>query len=222
MEHIDQYIAFFYEKFGPSMYDQPVSENFIEKYKNKVPKTLISYWRKYGWCGYGEGILWTVNPEEYEAVVDEWLKDTPFEFMDKYHLIAIGAFGEMILWGEKTGNSLSITAHNGMIFPKDKSEFIEHKPDGLDFLIKALFSGLKRNYMNIKNDSREFIFDKVKILLGPLKSGEMYGFSPSLMMGGDINLHRVKKVNAADHLFFLASLGEKMIMEDIVKLLKDK
>lgn len=221
MKYIDEYIEFFYEKFGPSIYEKSVPEEFIEKYKEKLPETLINYWKEYGWCGYGEGILWTVNPEEYKEVVEEWLKDTPFESLDRYHLIAIGAFGEMILWGEETGNSLSITARSGMIFPKDKTKFIKGKSDGLDFLIRALFSGLKKSYMDVKDDNREFMFEKVKALLGTLKPGEMYGFSPSLMMGGEANIYSVKKVNAAGHLLFLASLGEKMIMEDIAKMLED-
>ena len=221
MQYIDKYIEYFYKKHGPSIYKQKVPKEIILKYKEKLPETLMDYWEEYGWCGYGEGILWTVNPEEYKDVVDEWLKDTPFEFLDKYHLIAIGAFGEMILWGEKTGNSLSITAHNGMIFPSDQTEFIEGDSNGYDFLIKALFSGLSKTSMDIKDINGEFIFDKVRTLLGTLKPGEIYGFSPSIIMGGEVNIYSVKKVNAIAHLFFLASLGEKMIMDDIVKLLKD-
>lgn len=221
MKYIDRYIEYFYKKFGPSIYDQPVPEESIEKYRGKVPETLINYWKEYGWCGYGDGILWTVNPEEYKEVVEEWLKDTPFESFDRYHLIAIGAFGEMILWGEETGNSLTITSSYGMIFPSDQTEFIEGDINGYDFLIKALFSGMSKTSMDIKDINGEFIFEKVRTLLGTLKPGEMYGFSPSLMMGGEANIYSVKKVNAAGHLLFLASLGEKMIMEDIVKLLKD-
>ena len=221
MKYIDKYIEFFYKNFEPSIYEKSVPEESIEKYRGKVPETLINYWKEYGWCGYGEGIFWTVNPDEYKEVVEEWLKDTPFESLDKYHLIAIGAFGEMILWGEETGNSLSITACSGMIFPTDKSRFIEGRSDGLDFLIRASFSGLEKSYMDVKDDNRKFMFEKVKTLLGILKPGEIYGFSPSLMMGGNASIYNIRKVNAAGHLLFLASLGEKMIMEDVTKLLED-
>ena len=217
-----KYIEYFYKKFGPSICDEKVPEKVLLEYKEKLPRTLINYWEEYGWCGYGEGIVWTVNPESYKEVVEEWLKNTPFESIDKYHLIAIGAFGEMILWGEKTGNSLTITASHGMIFPSDKTEFIEEDDDGYDFLIKALFSGMRKTSMDVKDINGEFIFEKVKTLLGALKPGEIYSFSPSLMMGGDVNIYSVKKVNAAAHLLFLASLEEKMVMEDIAQILKNK
>ena len=69
MMFIDEYIEFFYEEMGPAKYCRKVSEKEIEKYKGKLPNTLLSYWREYGWCGYENGILWTVNPEEYEASV---------------------------------------------------------------------------------------------------------------------------------------------------------
>ena len=144
MKYIDRYIEFFYEKFGPSVHECPAPEKLIGEYMGKVPETLISYWKEYGWCGYNNGIFWTVNPDKYKRVVSEWLSDTPFESKDNYHLIGLGAFGEMILWGEETGNSLTITPSHGMIFYTDKSEFIAKNEDGYNTLIKSLFSSMKK------------------------------------------------------------------------------
>jgi len=71
---------------------------------------LLEYWAEHGWCGYGEGIFWIVNPQEYEGVVASWIEGTTFEQQDTYHLIARSAFGDLYLWGEETGLSLKITS----------------------------------------------------------------------------------------------------------------
>jgi len=52
----------------------------------------------------------TVNPGPYEAVLSNWLKETKLSKTDNYHVIAISAFGNLSLWGETTGDSLTISS----------------------------------------------------------------------------------------------------------------
>lgn len=221
MKFLDEYIEFFYSEMAPEEHKVSVSDSIINKYKKKLPKTLLKYWKEYGWNGYGHGIFWTVNPDDYQEVVDEWLKDTPFESYDKYYLIALSAFGKMFLWGEKTGSSLTITASYGMIFPRDKSDFIKAENGDMELLLKLFFSGMDNNKLDMKDVNEKKMFNKAKHLYGPLLPGEMYGFSPAIPMGGEPRLENLSKVNAFVHLMFLANLGEKMVMQDIVKKIKE-
>lgn len=222
MKYIDEYIEYFYEKMGPDIFKEKVPEDVINEYSGRLPNTLIKYWKEYGWCGYGGGIFWTVNPKKYSVVVDEWLKGTVFEDYDDYHLIALGGFGEMYLWGEKTGNSLSITASYGMMSPTDKSDFIKRKSDNYELLVKSFFSGIDKKYLDEQDENGNGLFDKAATLLGCLYPGEIYGFSPAIPMGGKAVINHVKKVDAVSYLYFLASLGEKIIMEDITKVVKER
>ncbi|WP_246765814.1 GAD-like domain-containing protein, partial [Pseudomonas syringae] len=107
---MDKVFARFLEKFGGPVDRQEVPASSIERYRGKLPSQLLEYWTEHGWCGYGDGIFWIVNPQEYEGVVASWLEGTKFEKRDNYHLIARGAFGDLYLWGEKTGFSLKITS----------------------------------------------------------------------------------------------------------------
>lgn len=52
--------------------------------------------------------------------------------------------------------------------------------------------------------------------LGPLEVDEMYGFVPTLTIGGAPKLENLQKVKIMEHLTFLADLGEKTEMADIV------
>ncbi len=68
----DKYFNKFLEEkgFGLAFDCQPVTEKALEKYKHKLPCRLLSYWREFGFCGFGEGLFWTVKPEDYEEILE--------------------------------------------------------------------------------------------------------------------------------------------------------
>ena len=75
----------------------------IEKFRGKLPDKLLEYCQEYGWCGYAKGLLWTVDPGEWEDTLEDWIGDTPFMEKDAYYVIARSAFGKLVLWGTNTG-----------------------------------------------------------------------------------------------------------------------
>lgn len=91
--------SIFLETFNDPIGHQPVPPASLDHYQGKLPNQLLTYWQDHGWCGYGGGLFWMVNPQEYEDVVAYWLAGTHFETQDTYHLIARSAFGELYLWG---------------------------------------------------------------------------------------------------------------------------
>lgn len=108
---MDEGLEFFLEKFGVGFDRREVPDALMEKYGGKLPQKLLEYWTEYGWCGYAGGLFWTVNPQDYDPVVAAFLTGTRFETEDVYHVIAKGAFGDLYLWGESTGDCLCIAAH---------------------------------------------------------------------------------------------------------------
>ena len=54
---MDDVYASFIEKIGQPILRQEVPASAIERYRGKLPEKLMEYWAKYGWCGYGDGIL---------------------------------------------------------------------------------------------------------------------------------------------------------------------
>ena len=94
---MDEIFSIFLETFGGPVDRREVPTSSIERYKGKLPNQLLEYWDEHGWCGYGDGIFWIVNPQEYEGVVASWIGGTKFEERDAYHLIARSAFGDLYL-----------------------------------------------------------------------------------------------------------------------------
>ena len=217
MIEMDEDFAYFYSEkgFGPAVSTDHVPVELGDRFKGKLPDQLLSYWSQYGWSGYGRGLFWLVNPQEYEPALEAWIGDTPVMERDAYYVIARSAFGELFLWGTKTGQSLSIKSLWGMIFPSDDSERVSKGES--DKLIRY-FIGLQRSSaLDQKDHLDRPLFERALKMLGPVAADEMYGFEPALAAGGKADLKNLRKVKAVEHLVMLAQLGERQIMRDIVK-----
>ena len=194
---MDENFEYFLEKMGPAIEKRYVPPTSIERYRGKLPNQLLSYWEEHGWCGYADGLFWTVDPQEYEPALEAWIGDTQFMEQDAYHVIARSAFGDLYFWGEKTGSSLKIFAPGSYCIPSTRV-ITENK----DLEMQWFFSGLSR-----KGNDFEKMFAPGLKKLGRLKPDEMYGLVPALLIGGNATLDHLQKVKAVEHLVLLAQLA---------------
>lgn len=196
---MDKVFARFLEKNGPVIASREVPPSSIDRYKEKLPGLLLSYWIEHGWCGVGEGILWFVNPQEYEGVVASWIENTALEALDTFHLVARSAFGDLYLFGEKTGFSLAIDA------PVSRYSITEQNisPSNTDREVQNFLLTFEKDY----NDFDD-LFAPSKKKLGTLRDDEMYGFVPALSLGGRADLQYIEKVKTVEHLTLLSQITE--------------
>ncbi|GCF88947.1 GAD-like domain-containing protein [Shewanella sp. M-Br] len=202
--------------FGPEIKSELPSEAVLRSFEDKLPARLLEYWQEYGFCGWGEGIFWTVNPADYSEILDLWLAGTHFVGKDNYYVIGRSAFGRLYVWGETSGPSLDINPCYGMIFPTDKSEDLKKR--GAERTIDLFFATTSKNSLEEEDTEGKPLFERAMIKLGPLEADETYAFVPALALGGALKLENLQKVKALEHLAFLAELGEKQVMADIVAL----
>ena len=132
-------------------------------------------------------------------MVSSWIEGTTFEERDTYHLIARSAFGDLYLWGEKTGFSLKITS----VLSRCVLHNFELKTEEMDRELQGFL--LSREVDT--NDYGE-MFKPAKKKLGMLRHDEMYGFVPALMFGGPDTLDHLEKVKAVEHLTLLSQIAE--------------
>ena len=214
---MDESFQYFYvdEGWGPVEHTEQVPPEKIERFRGKLPDQLLKYWELYGWGSYGKGLFWLVDPEVYDPVLSAWLEDTPLMRQDTFSIIGRSAFGQLFLWGTKSGQSLNIIPCWDMIFPRDNSKKVQA---GLaDDLVRYFFVGLDRENLIEEDAQGRPLFDRALQTLGPLASDEMYGYVPALALGGEARLENLRKVKAVEHLIILAQLGERTIMRDIVQ-----
>jgi hypothetical protein len=195
---MEDYFEYFLNKMGPPIERQEATRLAKEKYQDKLPEQLLAQWEQWGWCGYGEGIYWIVNPADYEVVVHEWLTQSGISFAHHYHVIARGAFGDLYVWRQTTGSVLKITPFYARFHEEQNTVPV----CGFDEKIKAFFAFTRRESNDFDN-----MFDKALKKLGPLKSDEMYGFVPAIALGGPGELKHLQKVKIIEHLAFLSQIS---------------
>lgn len=205
---MDEDFEYFLEKMGPSIEKRHVPPSSIERYRGKLPDRLLHYWQESGWCGYADGLFWTVDPHEYEPVLEAWIGETLLMEQDAYHIIARSAFGKLYFWGEKTGYSLQLFAPGAYCF-LDTSRSIRN----VDLEMQVFFGMQSRK----GNDYLQMFSGTLK-KLGRLKQDEMYGFVPALAFGGDSSVDHLEKVKAVEHLVLLAQLAPLEIITDQSKI----
>jgi hypothetical protein len=205
---MDEHFSYFLENFQPVSEQQRVPAVIMDRYRGKLPDQLLTYWDEFGWCGYADGLFWTVNPQDYEPALEAWIGSTAFMERDTYHVIARSAFGHLLFWGERTGYTLRILAPYAMASASEPSFSSEEFELG----VKAFFSTQDRPFYDLKDKGGNPLFERARESLGQLQHDEMYGFVPALALGGPATLDHLQKVKAVEHLVLLGQLSELRVM----------
>ncbi|WEF32822.1 GAD-like domain-containing protein [Pseudoduganella chitinolytica] len=209
---MDENFSYFLEQMGPAIDVNNVPPSTIERYRGKLPNQLLTYWEEHGWSGYADGLFWTVNPQEYEPVLEAWIGDSPFMEQDAYHIIGRTAFGGLYFWGENTGNSLQVLPWDALAFPSAGAAPYIAAGRGEEAM-SWFFSTLERADFELEDDNQRPLFTPALRKLGRLKRGEMYGFVPALALGGTATIDHLQKVQAVEHLVILAQLAPLRVMQ---------
>jgi len=216
---IDEYFDIFLneKEFSPAIECQSVDTSNLQHYRAKLPDQLLKYWQEYGFCGYGEGLFWTVNPADYENLLEMWLGDTPLWETENFYVIARTAFGELYVLGEDSLNTTIIDPHYSTILPgnpANKDRTIEQKNRKI-----GLFFQLKRKKSTEYHDQNDKpLFKRALKKLGPLKHDEMYTFVPALATGGIADIEHVQIVTIQEQLALLADLDTPVMLKSVGEL----
>lgn len=178
----------------PECYGHP-SEKLLKMYSGKVPETLIEEWRERGWCCFAQGVLWTVNPDEYAEVITEFLPDS-HESGRTTVVFARSAFGDLLIG--RDGRAMDLSVHYGRCVD-------------LAWEVDRFLRRLDRGYVSKALDGR-LAMVAIK-QFGPLSPDEMFTFEPALALGGAAEMKYVKKVKMFPQLSFLAQLFERITIE---------
>jgi len=216
---MDEYFTEFLEGegFAPALSCRPVDQETLSRYQGILPDRLLGYWKAFGFCGYGEGRFWLVNPKEYEGLVEQWLKDTPVWGRENYYVIARTAFGGLYLWGDKSGNESDLLLYSHSFFPTDLPT-IPITNEEKERYIGNFISLRDKEGTEAYDKDEKPLFKKALKKLGTLEHDEMYAFVPALALGGIADIKNLQTVKLQEQLSILAQLDELEIMPTVSEL----
>lgn len=180
----------FKKQHGPAAECRPAKANVITAYGKKLPAPLLAEWKESGWCSFGDGLIWLVDPDFLKVSVREWLGAT-----SKAIPFARSAFGHLYLWDDEGAHMLD-PQHGTIAKIVNKIEVV------FDYVL------CRKEYLNDVLDQK--LFKKARKKLGPLEFDECYGFEPAIAIGGPGTLDTLRKVKLREHLSILAQLVDEV------------
>lgn len=202
----DEDFLLFIDEFGEANSAEVVPEAALRRWAGRLPGQLLTYWRQEGWCSYGRGLVWTVDPDAYEALLPQWLEGTPLAELDTFHVFARSAFGDLFLCGEQSGANATVCCSINTITAVAKE--LRAKDDELkDASIRAFFAASFRADFDRSDIAKKPLFDRAFARLGVMAPDEMYGFEPALALGGTPVLDHLRRVKTQQHLALLRQLA---------------
>ncbi|MEP6941011.1 MAG: GAD-like domain-containing protein [Rudaea sp.] len=209
---MDDDFDFFLGNLPPLPESREVPADLRERLAGRLPNRLFDYWAQQGWRGYGGGRVWTVDPLEYADLLALWLRDTQLEGSDDYHVVARSAFGNLRVWGTHTGARLNIASSVGYIFiDSDAAEFV--RKGQADFALGVFFGCMTPANTDLNDEQGRPLFKRALQKYGPLAHDEMYGFEPSLVLGGSKDLANLRRVKILEHMEFIAQLRPSRVLD---------
>lgn len=212
---MDEHFQSFLKSVGGPSRCRPVPQRIVDQYIGRLPDTLLEYWGEFGWCAFGEGRLWLTNPADFDAIVASWLNSLS-EWTrggdEDYHVIARTAFGELFLWGEKSGNHVRIVPQTHLVYvgPSKREKVREGKGD---ILIKAFFGTKTRAGLDMQDEGEEPLFDRAYKKLGALDEEQMYALSIPSALTGRIGIDLLEKVDLLVHFELLRELQAPRLVD---------
>lgn len=175
----DQYLKESLELFGPTVGAAPVPEELFSRFEGVLPSLLLGLWREVGLAGFNGGRLCLCDPVEWEPAVLAWTQSLDLNLgQDTFHCIARSAFGEMRLWGERTGLSLKVEPVHGMIFPAGAAAEEMGSDFDRNLQIEAMISN--RTAGDLYDSSEKKMCDRAVKTHGALSPDTVYSFVPAV------------------------------------------
>lgn len=156
---------YFLTKRGQPTHTTPVSPEIIQSWVGKLPNILLYTWQELGWCCFNQGLLWTVNPDEYKYLVDTWLEGTPYQTMDNFHCFARTAFGDCILYGENRRGFIKIMPQFNTIWADDRKLAKPQSVEDAEIMMYLQLKDDNEDY-DMENSQGELFFERALEKLG--------------------------------------------------------
>ena len=195
-------------KRGQPTSSMPVSQETIDKWTGILPNRLLYFWRELGWCSFRNGLLWLVNPDDYDAMVETWLEGCRCAELDTFHCYARTAFGELLLYGQHSRQFIDVTPQQQSLWADERNILKRQSEENADISIGTRLCGDDERY-DFRNYDGKPLFPQALAKLGELQPNEMYAFEPFLVTLPDekITVDSLAKVRMDVQLDILRQFG---------------
>jgi hypothetical protein len=198
---------YFFDKliadYGEPTDRRTATPEVIERYRSVLPDQLLGYWQTEGFCQFRHGLMFIVNPDDWQPTVDKWLHGTPYEKFGKFYAIQRSAFGVVSLFNRTIGASVIVCPLRHEVVSGTTKPRVSD--DSLALSVAMTLTTPSR-LMEAYDVQDEPLFERALTKLGPVGWDEMFAFDLARCLGGPATLSNLTKLDWRVHLSLLHQL----------------
>lgn len=185
---MDDIMNKFLLKYVPTSCSQG-KPGLIDKYFGKVPDELLELWKENGFGKYNDGLIEIINPDDYNIVLGTWLGKE----VDNYVPIALSAFGDLFYYRKLTETDEDVCL----------LDIHFRKTETCMWSLAEFFDEYLVDPDIVENVLRKNLFVKALKKFRILDNGEIFFFTPALVLGGVEHVKNIDKGIANIHMNLL-------------------
>jgi len=193
----------------------------IERYRGRVPDSLLRIWAEQGWGSWRQGRFWFCDPAFLQPLVNSILRGDPEYPAEKAVPFGYDGLGMLHIWAGdwkilridpidgRADLSKMISWNTVLQRPIDMADsFLYEFEDFLQF--GDYFAALIE-----EAEEDEDMMPKLIERYGELQPGEIYGFFPATVMGGGTSIENIQRTPLIAHLNFIFQMQPPIFQEYI-------
>lgn len=181
-----------------------------EKYRNKLPNSMIEFWKQNGIGIILNGYFQFCEPARYSPILAQIFENDPDLKHDRTHAIGFGAFGKLLCWNEDFKHVI-VDLINGYVSCRGLINSDKAVSDDADMTSQLMT--LDEAFLDEYNAKATKLFKPALSKLGKVEMGQIYGFKPILALGGFRSLDNLVIYEARSHMSILAQAKRPQLMD---------
>ena len=178
----------FEHEFGSGEDGIHPGEEAISAYRDRLPPELLQLWSDAGWCSYGNGLLWVVDPAQLSDVLEDWIGPAAGEAL----VFLRTSFAHLYFWQD--GSVYSLDVHHGGL---------SQVTSDIALMFTLLCDPeIQRKILRVP------LHEKAVAKMDRPGREECFAFEPALALGGSGAVETVRRVKLREQLAILAQLVE--------------
>lgn len=152
---------------------RPAPADAVAHWAGKLPPLLLDIWRRYGMVRLAGGRLRLVDPRRFTPLMEYIFEGDP-DLDGDTHAIALGDFGELVLWSERYGFGFLTP----MLSALDMPYILTATAPSADSQIADLLVPIKATGIEVFDTDLQPLHDRLRARLGPLEDDLIYAATP--------------------------------------------
>ncbi|UXN02618.1 GAD-like domain-containing protein [Bartonella sp. HY406] len=201
--------------YGPPKHVVKPDLATIERYRGRVPDSLLRIWQDYGWGSWSNGVLWMCDPEFLRPIMHALFDGDPQFNPETVTPYVYDGFGGLHIWISDNKqfeykvlfNSGSVDEFQSWNEEVQKSFTVS---ENFIYFFHTLLSKTRVFGDFLNNYKRKSMMPELIKRYGELEPGEVYGFVPALPLGGSMSINNIQRMPILSYLSFLIEFERPM------------